>query len=635
MDTARGTAPVIEPAARPGRGGRAVDAGAPLAHRTAAVPAALAHRMAGVAAAPAHRMAGVAAALAHRGWDPLRALHQRLMPDYNAKATAYWWTVVLLGFGLVALSLHGVAALSLAAAGRTLLFTVLAMLAGLVPVRVPQTKNSFTAGEMFIFLLLLTDGPHAAALASSCEAAVGSWRTSKRWTSRIASPAMAAVAMYGAGSALHASLQALAAIGFGNDGVVLAATIVFAFGYFVLNTLLVTMVPRLKSNQPLKLGDFVGVFGWLGLAYAANASVATFLFIGLRHSGYASVVAAVPVIAILLSAGHFYFRREEANEAVRRTDAQQAAQREMMESARQAGMAEIATNVLHNVGNVLNSVNVSADLIAERLGRSEVPSLQRVVTLLDGQRADLGGFFSKDPRGGMLPDFLRQLAQTLQDEQQAVADELRRLRDSVRHIQQIVATQQSYAGARSVVEPVRVADLLEDALRINTSGPLERHVCLVRCAEGLPTLLLDKHRVLLILVNLVSNARHATAHLPHADVRIVLHASMEAVADGRRLRIAVEDNGEGIANDHLTRIFAHGFTTRKDGHGFGLHSCALAAREMGGALQAHSEGRGHGARFTLELPAQAADAGADPTAVPVAAATTATAIAAPQAPATP
>ena len=589
MDTARGSTPAIPPAA-PRAGG-----GAPAAE--------------------------AAATLARRATGPLRALHQRLMPDYNAKATAYWWTVVLLGLGLVALSLHGVATLSLGAVGRTLLFTLLAMLAGLVPVRVPHTNNSFTAGEMFIFLLLLTDGPHAAALASSCEAAVGSWRTSRRWTSRIASPAMAAVAMYGAGSALHAALQALAARGFGNDGVVLAATIAFAFGYFVLNTLLVTMVPRLKSNQPLKLGDFVGVFGWLGLAYAANASVATFLFIGLRHSGYASVVAAVPVIAILLSAGHYYFRREEANEAVRRADAERAAQREMMESARQAGMAEIATNVLHNVGNVLNSVNVSADLIAERLARTEVPSLQRVVTLLDGQRADLGAFFARDARGAMLPDFLRQLAQALQDEQQAVGDELRRLRDSVRHIQQIVATQQSYAGTRSIVEAVRVADLLEDALRINTSGPLDRHVCLVRGAEDLPTLMLDKHRVLLILVNLVSNARHATAHLTHADVRIVLHTSLEPAADGQqRLRISVEDNGEGIAPDHLTRIFAHGFTTRKDGHGFGLHSCALAAREMGGALQAHSEGRGHGARFTLELPAQTADDAAAATAAAAAAA---------------
>ena len=52
----------------------------------------------------------------------------------------------------------------------------------------------------------------------------------------------------------------------------------------------------------------------------------------------------------------------------------------------------------------------------------------------------------------------------------------------------------------------------------------------------------------------------------------------------------------------LGRIFTLGFTTRKDGHGFGLHSAALAAAEMGGSLVAESDGLGQGATFTLELP---------------------------------
>jgi signal transduction histidine kinase len=69
--------------------------------------------------------------------------------------------------------------------------------------------------------------------------------------------------------------------------------------------------------------------------------------------------------------------------------------------------------------------------------------------------------------------------------------------------------------------------------------------------------------------------------------------------------MTVSDNGVGIASENLTRIFNHGFTTRKDGHGFGLHSGALAAREMGGALWAQSDGPGKGATFTLELPLSA------------------------------
>jgi signal transduction histidine kinase len=529
--------------------------------------------------------------------------HRQLMPDYNAKAAAYWWAVVLLGTAVLAHSLQHVVALPPRAWGHVVGGTLLAMLAGLVPVRIPRSHNSFTAGEIFIFLLLLIDGPQAAALASACEASVGSWRTSKRWTSRIASPAMAALAMFCAGSMLQWGLGALSDFGLQNDALLLLGAICFALGYFVLNTVMVTMVSRLKRNEPLRVRGFLDAFGWLGVAYVGNASVATFLFLSFRQSGIVVVVAAVPIIVILLTTGHFHFRREEANEAMRKAREQQAAQRQMLENARQAGMAEIATNVLHNVGNVLNSVNVSAGLIGNRVRASEAPELQRVVELLDAHANDLGGYLSGDPRGQLLPGYLRQLVQALSEEQKVVLDELAALTNSVKHIQQIVATQQSYAGACSLVEATQVCDLVEDALRINTSGPGERQVTVVKQFADVPMLLLDRHRVLLILVNLISNAKFAMNGVPGSDHRITLRVEWPA---GAGLQITVEDNGEGIAPENLTRIFAHGFTTKKDGHGFGLHSCVLAAREMGGTLTAHSDGPAKGARFILQLPAQAA-----------------------------
>jgi signal transduction histidine kinase len=528
--------------------------------------------------------------------------HRRLMPDYNWKATAYWWSVVLLGAAVLAHSLHHVAALPPRAWGHVVGGTLLAMLAGLVPVRIPRSHNSFTAGEIFIFLLLLIDGPQAAAVASACEALVGSWRTSKRWTSRIASPAMAALAMFCAGSLLQSGLGALSDFGMQNDALLLLGAICFALGYFVFNTVMVTMVSRLKRNEPLRLRGFLDAFGWLGVAYVGNASVATFLFLSFRQSGIVVVVAAVPIIVILLTTGHFHFRREEANEAMRKAREQQAAQRQMMESARQAGMAEIATNVLHNVGNVLNSVNVSADLIVDRVQTSEASGLRRVVELLDAHAADLGDYLRKDPRGTLLPAYLSQLAQALAEEQRIVLTELAALTKSVKHIKEIVATQQSYAGAGSVVEATQVCDLVEDALRINAGGPGDRHVTVLKQFAEVPMLLLDRHRVLLILVNLISNARHAMNGVPEADHQITLRVELPTDAG---LQITVEDNGEGIAAENLTRIFAHGFTTKKDGHGFGLHSCVLAAREMGGTLTAHSDGPANGARFTLQLPANA------------------------------
>jgi signal transduction histidine kinase len=530
---------------------------------------------------------------------PWQRLHQRLMPDYNRPATAYWWTVVLLGAAVLVHALHALVAMPATTWLQVVVASALAMVAGLVPVRIPRTTNSFTAGEIFIFLLLLLSGPEAAALASACEALVGSWRTSKRWTSRIASPAMAALAMFGAGSLLQAGIHALQRHGWAHDGLLLLGAILFAFGYFLLNTLLVTMVPRLKRNEPLDLKVFVDSFGWLGIAYAGNASVASFLYFSFRQSGLIVVIAAVPIIVILLTTGHWFFRREEAEEAVRKAREQQAAQRQALENARFAGMAEIATNVLHNVGNVLNSVNVSTELIATRVRDSEAAGLQRAVQLIEQQGERLGEFLTTDARGRMLPLYLKQLAQALEEERAAITAELAALTKNVRHIKEIVTTQQHYAGASSLVEPVQIAELVEDALRIDNGVLAGRGVTLQREFDSVPPLLLDKHRVLLILVNLIANARHAMQRVPDAAHRLTLRIR---VADQRRLQVIVADTGEGIAEEHLTRIFAHGFTTKKDGHGFGLHSCVLAAREMGGTLGAASAGPGQGATFTLELP---------------------------------
>jgi len=531
-------------------------------------------------------------------------LHARLMPDYNRKATLYWWSMVLLGGIVIAHSAVQLAGMAPAAWLQALCAVVLAMLAGLVPVRIPRSTNSFTAGEIFIFLLLLMQGPEAAALASACEALVGSWRTSRRWTSRIASPAMAAVAMFSAGSVLHALQTALQPTGLHHDGILLVGAIVFALGYFVVNTVLVTMVPRLKRNEPLRVRDFLDSFGWLGIAYVGNASVATFLYLSFRQSGLVVVVAAVPIIVILLTTGHYFFRREEAEDAVRRAREQQAAQKQLLENARQAGMAEIATNVLHNVGNVLNSVNVSAELVAGKVRDSEAAGLSRAVKLLDDHAADLGDYLTRDPRGSLLPGYLRQLSLALEEERRSIGEELAALTKSIKHIKEIVATQQSYAGASSLVEETQIRDLLEDALRINAGGVDGLDVPVLRQFADVPLLMLDKHRVLLILVNLISNARYAMQRVPHASHRLTLRLD---IVRENTLQVVVVDSGEGIAPENLTRIFAHGFTTKKDGHGFGLHSCVLAAREMGGTLAAHSDGPGTGASFTLELPLKTRD----------------------------
>lgn len=281
-----------------------------------------------------------------------------------------------------------------------------------------------------------------------------------------------------------------------------------------------------------------------------------------------------------------------------RTAQLRGAQEQLVDSARQAGMAEIATNVLHNVGNVLNSVNVSANLAVQKVRGSKSAGLGRAVALIREHPDDLAEFLTTDARGKALPHYLEELSKTLAIEQASVAEELMRLTDGVDHIKKIVSAQQSLAGVSGVVEPVNVRELVEDALRM--AGVLGNNtVVVVRDFPADSLLPLDRHRILLVLLNIIGNAMHAMKRNAERPRQLSIRAE---VAEGRAVRIIVSDTGEGIPAENLTRIFAHGFTTHVDGHGFGLHSSALAAKEMGGALDVHSDGPGAGATFTLELP---------------------------------
>jgi PAS domain S-box-containing protein len=271
---------------------------------------------------------------------------------------------------------------------------------------------------------------------------------------------------------------------------------------------------------------------------------------------------------------------------------------QLIETSRNAGMAEVATNVLHNVGNVLNSVNISSGLIVESVRKSRASSLAKVVILLREHAHDLGEFITNDSRGKHLPAHLAQLSEHLLDDQKAIVGELDSLRRNVEHIKEIVAMQQSYAAFGGLKEMINVVNLVEDSLLIN-EGALSRHqVEVTREFEKVPLMNVEKHKILQILVNLLRNAKHACQDSDRADKRLRVRV---ANGDGR-VRISVMDNGIGIPPENLTRIFNHGFTTRKEGHGFGLHSGALAAKEMGGSLTVHSDGTGQGAAFTLELP---------------------------------
>ncbi|HXW73455.1 MAG TPA: PAS domain S-box protein [Steroidobacteraceae bacterium] len=276
--------------------------------------------------------------------------------------------------------------------------------------------------------------------------------------------------------------------------------------------------------------------------------------------------------------------------------------KQLLVASRQAGMAEVATNVLHNVGNVLNSVNVSASLVAERIKKSKCTSVTRVSALLDEHARDLPAFLA-GPQGRQLPAYLKELAEVLAAERDTAVAELGALRSNVEHIKEIVAMQQGYAKRGGITDTLDIRVLAEDSLRMN-EGAFSRHgVTIVRDFGEVPLVQLDKHKVLQILVNVIRNAKYACSELKRGERRVTVRIR----ATPQSIIVAVIDSGIGIPNENLRRIFNHGFTTRPDGHGFGLHSSALAAKELGGSLEAQSEGTGKGATFTLTLPIKSAE----------------------------
>jgi signal transduction histidine kinase len=296
---------------------------------------------------------------------------------------------------------------------------------------------------------------------------------------------------------------------------------------------------------------------------------------------------------------HEIAERKRAEEEVK------ALHHQLVEASRHAGMAEVATGVLHNVGNVLNSVNVSASIINDRLRKSGVADLKNATELLNRHLDDPGAFVSSDPRGKHLPQFLSQLSQKMSSDEQLILSEIKSLSGDIDHIKGIVALQQSYTGVSGITDRLSIADLLDDAIRINSQSVTRHDIDVIREYEILPPVVTEKQKVLQILVNLLSNAKYAVIAADRATRQITVRTQRVA-AD--RVRIDVVDNGVGIPRENLTRIFSHGFTTRKDGHGFGLHSAANLARELGGSLTVQSAGTGQGATFRLELPINSLEA---------------------------
>lgn len=278
-----------------------------------------------------------------------------------------------------------------------------------------------------------------------------------------------------------------------------------------------------------------------------------------------------------------------------------ALQSQLRELSRHAGMAEVATGTLHNVGNALNSVNVSAGLIAEQLQKSQLPALSKALSLLDREADQLAHFLTQDPKGKKVPSLIGKLFAKVQQQREEVLAELATLRGYVDHVKQVIKAQQDFTRVSGVEEVCDPSQLLEEALSISLASYPTPDLEIVRDFSAPTSARLNKHKVLQILINFCSNALESlNAQQPPRQV--TLRSGLES----QFLFLEVADNGRGFSGEEHTRLFTHGYTTKPQGHGFGLHNSALAAQELGGKTTAQSPGLGEGAIFRLELPIQGA-----------------------------
>jgi predicted ATPase/signal transduction histidine kinase/tRNA A-37 threonylcarbamoyl transferase component Bud32 len=280
-----------------------------------------------------------------------------------------------------------------------------------------------------------------------------------------------------------------------------------------------------------------------------------------------------------------------------RTRELESAQGRLVDLSRRAGMAEVASGVLHNVGNVMNSVNVGASVAREAVNALPVEGVTRAVGLIDENTHRLAEYLTTDAVGRKLPDYLRKLGQALTGEKRAILVNIDQLAEHLEHMKKIIAAQQSYAKVNGVTEVCTLEEITETALAISEAALRNSNIEVVRRYEKLAPVLVDRHQIMQILVNLISNAKHALEDVARPDRQ--LFVSIGKVEGG--VRIEVRDNGAGIAAENLPKIFSHGFTTKRTGHGFGLHNCANAAQQMDGSLTAYSDGPGKGASFVLRM----------------------------------
>ena len=274
---------------------------------------------------------------------------------------------------------------------------------------------------------------------------------------------------------------------------------------------------------------------------------------------------------------------------------------QLVSLSRQIGMADIASSTLHNVGNVLSSACVSAELLKEKIEKIHYKRVFSVIKILKEHQSNLLDYLNQDPKGKLIPEYLISLGEYIEEDNKECISEIEIIQHQLKHIKDIVGTQKDISHAGGMSEKVALAGVIDSALQLSENSLRFKDISIEKSYEKIPSVFIDKNKVLQILINLIKNAKEAIIDNTHATDKLI-KISLQKNNDGTEIIIAIKDNGVGILNENLQKIFSFGFTTKEDGQGFGLHTSALAAQEMGGIISVESKGNGKGAIFTLSLP---------------------------------
>ena len=337
----------------------------------------------------------------------------------------------------------------------------------------------------------------------------------------------------------------------------------------------------------------------MGLLYLENSLLA--------DAFSANRVAILEVIATqaAISLENATLYRDSEQLVAERTRELRQAHGRLVHVAHQAGMAEIASNVLHNMGNALTGINIGLEHLQEEVLATRVDLLLRSSDLLQQHADDLAAFLTMDRRGKLIPTMIDKVSTHLNDGRERVLHHLEVLQDKVIQLNTVLHMQNKYATAsQRLTESCLANEIIDDALQICAAALSQNRIAVRRQYTALEPIKLERHRILQILINLISNAVHAMMELAPEHKRVL---TVRVGQSSDSCIFEVEDTGAGVDEDIRHKIFTFGFTTRPNRHGIGLHASATDAQAMSGSLHLDLSGEEGGARFVLTLPRDTAD----------------------------